>query len=152
MNSKTTMIALFVLGVLAGAFTYASLGSQLGLGVGSPPSGHQALAVQVQITDNTYNSALTPVFLHGGETRPLSMVELAFSGNVPYSVWEYRLEASDGATVVASMVVWGPGDQGEYFVELGRLSANAYSITYPGGSFSWPQGSNTGFVYFQYAP
>ncbi|MFA5365905.1 MAG: hypothetical protein WC325_12050 [Candidatus Bathyarchaeia archaeon] len=164
MNPKTTMITLFVLGVLAGAFTFASLGSQFGFGLaGSPPSGHQAVAEQVQINDNTYGSALSAVFVRSGETRTLSIVqlqsipqeivaELAFTGNVQYSVWEYRLEASDGATVVAVMTVWGPGDQGEYFCELGRLSANAYSISYPGGSFSWPQGSNVGFVYFQYAP
>jgi len=149
-TSKTAIgaaIIMLVLGALIG-FALANMAGSGNFSV--PPAGHYETAAKISVRDNTFNTQLTAVFIRGGESRPLRLIPLAFVGKIKYSVWEFRTETNDASTVLAAMLIWGPDDGGKYFVEIGRLSPNAYTIVYPGGPTGghvWGQGGNDGFVY-----
>jgi hypothetical protein len=154
-TSKTAIgaaVIMLVLGVLVG-FALANMTSSESGGFifgSTPPAGHLDTAAKISVRDNTFNTQLTAVFIRGGESRPLSLIPLAFVGKIKYSVWEFRADANDASTVLAAMLIWGPDDGGKYFVEIGRLSPNAYTVMYPGGPTGghvWGQGGNDGFVY-----
>lgn len=147
MNNRLALILLLVFGVIIGFMVGINLQSGGG-GFGKAPANHESVISTVTIRDTTFNQYLTPVYVGSGQTVPLSVVPLSFVGKIEYSKWEFRSIKDDASTALAYAMVWGPGNQNEYFCELGRLSTNAYDLKTPAGENTWKQGSNEGFVYF----
>jgi len=148
-NANTRLALVLVLGVVLGVAMFALVGSSLPQSV---PTGHSQVAATVHLTDTTMGVQYAAVFVRSGETVPLQIVQLSFSGQVTYSLWEFRSTPSDPSTAYAVMRIWGPGSVGEFFVEVTRLSTDGFTGTFPSGSITWTSGGNDGYIYFQYTP
>lgn len=144
MNSKTSLALIAIFGMLIGVLVGINLDGLFAI----PPTNHEAVIKSVQIRDNTFGVQLTPVFIEGGKTIPLSVITMSFTGEIAWSKWEFRSDPKDPSTALAYGMVWGPGTEREYFCEVGRLSTNAYTVYTPSGSTTWSQGTGEGFSYF----
>ncbi len=136
------------------------LGMVLAAAVANPfaaltvPSGHQDVADKVQVTDQTLGVAYKAVFVYGGNTPALGIIPLDFASGSTYgfSKWEFRSDPGNAATAYASMSIYGPGSNGEYFCMVSRVSTDQMTVEYPNGSFEFQKSGNDGFVYFFYTP
>ena len=149
MNKNATMLIILALGLIMGMAASSMFNINIPFNV---PTGHASVAGSVTVHDNTMDSSYPAVFVRSGESPSLQIVPLSFVGNVKYSLWEFRALPNDASSVYATMLVWGPGDAGEYFVEVGRLSTNSFTVSYQGNTVNWQQSGNDGFVYFQTTP
>ncbi len=123
----------------------------------TPPSGHTNVASQVSVVNTGAGVTFSydPVFIRSGSTPALNVFPLSFAatGQVPYSLWEYRSDPNDGSTVYAFMIIFGPDNSGiNYFVEVSRVSPSALTIGYPSGSQSFGSNGNDGYMYFEVTP
>ena len=144
LNKKTTTLLLIaVIGFLLMYFTISIYPKTV------PPSGHLAVAQQVSVYDATNKRYQNLYFVRSGETRGLTIKTLAAwtpEKSYPYSIWEFRT----GDDVNAVMIVGGPADDGStYGVEVARLMCNEMRVDYPMGTTSFPQGSNSGYCWFE---
>jgi len=150
MNTRMALVLMLAFGAIIGFMASSFFSASGGTVFSTPPPGHEQLANLITIQDTTMGKTLAPVFVRSGTTVPLSMIPLAFTGAIKYSVWEYRLSTNDASTIMVTALVWGPGTANEYFVEVARLSPDAFTVSSPNGQGSWTQGGNDGFMYFQY--
>jgi hypothetical protein len=158
-TSKIVVIGAAII-ILLGA-VYASSYLQTGNGGGNGinffntvPSGHTEVAGKVSVTNTGAGATFTydPLYIRSGSTPTLNILPLSFaaSGQIPYSLWEYRSDPADGSTVYAFMIIFGPDNSGNtYFVEISRASPSALTVGYPSGSHSFGAGGNDGYMYFE---
>lgn len=141
---KYTAVAFIflILGLAGGASLFATSAS--------PSDEHYALASAVIVHDNTLSQTYTAVCTSSAFTVALEMIPLEFSGVITQSSWEFRSDTDDPTTTYAVMSIYGPGSNGEFFLQIARLTPDSLTVTYPGGpvgGYTFSQGGNDGYVY-----
>lgn len=145
-NTRMIMLTSLLVGIMLGAALVLAFSSSNI----NPRSEHFTLAASVTVYDNTLSKEYIPVCVRSGFTVPLSVLPLEFSGAIDFSMWEFRSDPDDPTTAYAVMSVYGPGSDGEHFLQIGRLTADSLTIKYPSGptgGITWPAGGNAGYMY-----
>jgi hypothetical protein len=96
------------------------------------PSDHAQLANAITVYDATYGRLQTLYFERAGRSQLLSITPLWTYQNreYQYSFWTFRY----GDDINAVMLIWGPDEYGNYYIEIAKLAGNQIDVTWPDGS------------------